>query len=115
MADAFDKVRDSLTVSATLQAKSYNRNTQTNSFNVGQWVWVYHLPSNKQKFGKGWNGPYLVVDKLGEYRVQEKPGSKVLTLHIDHIKSYEHEPPLSWLEPKVKEVGVQTENNDKSY
>ena len=84
---------------------------------MGQWVWVYHLSSDKQKFGRGWKGPYLVVDKLGElnYRVQEKPVSRVLTLHIDHIKSYEHETPLSWLEPKVKEVGVQTENSDESY
>ena len=56
------------------------------------------------------------MDKLGElnYRVQEKPESRVLTLHIDHIKSYEHETRLSWLEPKVKEIGVQTENSDKS-
>ena len=117
MADAFGKVRDSVKLSVTRQAKSYNRNTQTRSFKVGQWVWVYHLPSDKQKFGRGWKGPYLVVDKLGElnYRVQEKPESRVLTLHIDHIKSYEHETPLSWLEPKVKEVGVQTENSDKSY
>ena len=56
------------------------------------------------------------MDKLGElnYRVQEKPESRVLTLHIDHIKSYEHETPPSWLEPTVKEIGVQTENSDKS-
>ena len=69
---------------------------------MAQWVWVYHLPSDKQNFGRCWKGPYLVVDKLGElnYRVQEKPESRVLTLHIDHIKSYEHETPLSWLEPK---------------
>ena len=98
-------------MSATRQAKSYNRNTQTRSFKAGQWVWVYYLPSDKQKFGRGWKGSYLVVDKLGElnYRVQEKPESRVLTLHIDHIKSYEHETNLSWLS------GVQTENSDKSY
>ena len=69
-------------------------------------------PTFRQKFGRGWKSPFLIVDKLGElnYRFQESPNSTILTLHIDHIKIYEHDTPLSWLEPKVKDIAIQAVN-----
>ena len=65
MVDTFDKVRGAVKESANQQTKSYNRNTQTRSFKVRHWIWVCHLPSDKQKFGRGWKDPYLVLDKIG--------------------------------------------------
>ena len=62
--------------------------SQTRSFKLWQWVWVYHLPSDKQKLGRGWNGSYLVRDKLGElnYRVQ----AVAVVLLADHLDAPRH-------------------------
>ena len=70
------------------------------------------MPSDKQKFGQGWKGPYLVVEKIGDlnYRVKENEGSRVVTLHVDHIKLCDHDTPESWLVSTTKDIGVQTES-----
>ena len=111
MTNAFDKVQKAVKASALRQKRSYDKNAESRSFKIGQWVWVYHLPSDKQKFGQGWKGPYLVTDKIGDlnYRVQENKNSRKITLHIDHMKLYEHETPESWLEVLKKNVDTQTD------
>ena len=59
----------------------------------------------------GWRGPYLVVEKIGDlnYRVQETQQSRKITLHVDHIKAFEHETPPSWLNGLKCDVEVQTD------
>ena len=71
MTNAFKKVRMAVRASALRQKRSYDKNTASRSFKIGDWVWAYHLPSDEQKFGQGWKGPYLVIDKIGDvnYRV----------------------------------------------
>ena len=93
MSNAFGKVKESVKANALRQKRAYDRNSAMRTFKVGEWVWVYHLPSDKQKFGQGWKGPFLVVDKIGDlnYRVQEHKLSRKVTLHVDHIKRYEGE------------------------
>ena len=88
MTNAFEKVREAVKVSAVRQKRSYDHNTEYRSFKRGDWVWVYYMPSDKQKFGQGWKGPNLVVKKIVDlnYRVQETQHSRKITLHVDHIK-----------------------------
>ena len=73
-------------------------------------MWVYHMTSDKEKFGQGWKGPYLVVEKIGDlnYRVQETQQSRKITLHVDQSKAFEHEMPPSWLNGLKCDVEVQT-------
>ena len=67
-------------------------------FEVGEFVWIFSPPSMRDKFGRGWKGPYLIVDKLNDvnYVVQENPTARLITLHVDHLKSYKHETPENW-------------------
>ena len=83
-------------------------------FTVGDWVWVLHPPELKNKFGRGWKGPFLIVDKLGDvnYRGQKGPTARKITLHVDHMKTYTHlDVPESWLQAEKQSVdcAVQTE------
>ena len=68
------------------------------------------MPSDKQKFRQGRKGLYLVVQKIGDfnYRVQETQQSQKITLHVNHIKAFEHETPPSWLNGLKCDVEVQT-------
>ena len=48
-------------------------------------------PPNKQKkLAQPYQGPFLIIEKLNDvnYRVQQTPNSKKITLHIDHLKEY---------------------------
>jgi hypothetical protein len=59
---------------------------------VNNWVWVLYSSEQKFKLGRGWQGPYLVKEKLGpvNYLVQESPGSRTIPVHIDHLRHYKH-------------------------
>ena len=61
---------------------------------------MFYPPDNKDKFGCGWKGPYLVVSRLGDvnYQIQREETTQPITVHIDHIKTYTHsDTPVSWL------------------
>ena len=34
----------------------------------------------------------------------------MVTLHVDHIKTFDHKTPESWLVSSIKDIGVQTVN-----
>ena len=98
--EAFAKARENLKKNAERQKKLYDRNTFMRTFKVGDWVWVLFPPELQHKFGKGWNGPFLIIKKLGEvnYIVQKHPDARKITLHVDHIKTYTHDDtPLPWV------------------
>ena len=114
MSNAFGKVKESVKANALRQKRAYDRNSAMRTFKVGEWVWVYHLPSDKQKFGQGWKGPFLVVDKIGDlnYRVNKLSRNKLsrkVTLHVDHIKRYEGETPESWVVPSLIHSDKETQ------
>ena len=95
---AFAKAHEYLKQSAERQKRSYDKNTCLRKFEVGEFVWIFSPPSMRDKFGRGWKGPYLIVDKLNDvnYVVQENPTARLITLHVDHLKSYKHETPENW-------------------
>ena len=93
MSEAYSLVRKHLGKSAERQKRLYDANTQTRSFKRGDWVWVFYPPEAKEKFGRGWKAPYLVINKLGDvdYRVQKSESAHLVTVHVDHMKIYEHD------------------------
>lgn len=111
---AFEKAREHLKSSIERQKTYYDKNcSQIRQFHVGQWVWIYHPPEiESNKLAKRWGGPYLVIQKLPggvNYIVQRERTSRKLTLHVDHMKEYNHDTPPSWLAPKHKESTTQTD------
>ena len=99
--------------SAERQARNYNVTAKLRTFKAGQWVWVFYPPKLRDKFGRGWVGPYLVIQKLGtvDYLVQKEPGSKPITVHLDHIKEYSHDDvPPNWIgSDSPCEIATQTD------
>ena len=95
---------------AERQKRIYDNRTLSRNFEVGQWVWIYYPPLNREKLGRGWVGPYLVVSKLGEvnYRVQKSETQKLITVHVDSMKKYKNEVPNCWI-PLRNSVCTQTE------
>ena len=99
---AFQFVQNNLKTSAEWQKKLYDWKSGFPKFVVGSSVWRYYPPRGRLKFGKGWEGPYLVkgsgkVTPLS-YRIQKTQNSRSILVHVDHLKSYEGEKPVnSWL------------------
>ena len=109
MSEAYSLVRKHLGKSAERQKRLYDTNTQTRSFKR-DWVWIFY-PEAKEKFGRGWKGPYLVINKLGDvnYRVQKSESAQLVTVHVDHMKIYEQDDiPELWISICDRvDVGVQ--------
>ena len=99
MTSAFEGARESLKKSAVRQKNLYDKNAQEREFKAGDWVWVYHPQKNKEKFGRGWLGPFLIVKKVGpvNYQVQQSPNSRLRVIHVDYVKEYNGETPDNWL------------------
>ena len=96
----FAKARVRSKKSLGTQKRVYDQNTIMRKMHTGQWVWVFYPPEHKHKMGRGWQGPYLIIDKMGQvnYKVQERPGSRQITVHVDHLREYKHDDtPQSWL------------------
>ena len=60
---AFEFVQRNLKVSAERQKRLYDRKSGLLKFKIGDSVWRYSPPNAKLKFGKPWEGPYLVTAK----------------------------------------------------
>ena len=61
--EAHSLAREHLQTSAKRQKKYYDKNSATAGFKTGVWVWHYYPPKAKQKLGRPWRGPYLIVGK----------------------------------------------------
>ena len=75
--DAHEAAREKLKLATDRQGRNYDRNTLLNSFEVGEWVWLYGVQRKRglsPKFMNKWTGPYLVISKLSDvvYRIQMK-------------------------------------------
>ena len=74
---AFQFVQDNLKLSAARQKLLYDRCCGSPQFKVGDSVWRYYPPTAKQKLGKPWQGPFLIVKRLTDltYRIQQSENS----------------------------------------
>ncbi|XP_041366821.1 uncharacterized protein LOC121381554 [Gigantopelta aegis] len=115
--EAHEFVRGNLSKSALRQKRHYDLKLKERSYKVGEWVWYWYPPDAKQKLGKGWTGPYLVIKRLSDimYVIQEKQRSRPRTIHVDHLKRCTcSDLPLNWLETDVIDgrPGEQVERTD---
>ena len=97
---AFGFVQRNLKTSAERQKKLNDRKSGSPKFKIGDSVWRYSPPRAKLKFGKGWEGPYLVVRRVNPlcYKIQKGQNSRSIVVHVDHLKLYEGSKPVkSWL------------------
>ena len=97
---AFEFVQRNLKTSAERQKKLYDRKSGSPKFKIGDSVWRYSPPRAKLKFGKGWEGPYLVVQRVNPlcYKIQKGQNYRSIVVHVNHLKLYEGSKPVkSWL------------------
>ena len=74
-------------------------------------------PAAHGKFGSGWTGPYLVIQRLTDllYRIQASKRARSKVVHVDHLERYYFEDgkePASWLVPgtgAAEHLRAQTE------
>ena len=90
MAQVWPIVREHLHQAQQDQARTYNRGAQLRLFQPGEWVLVL-IPTADCKFLAKWQGPYEVVDRVGEvnYRVRQ-PGRRKPTqlYHVNLLKQW---------------------------
>ena len=65
-------------------------------------------PAAHGKFGSGWTGPYLVIQRLTDllYWIQASKRARSKVVHVDHLERYYFEDgkePANWLEPGSEE------------
>ena len=112
MTRVFEVARSQLKAAAARQKTLYDRKTREASFQTGQYVWRYYPPTAKQKLGKGWVGPYRVVDTPSDIHcdIQTAPGEPTIRVHIDQLKLYRGDAPEGWEveeEPSSSEAGSE--------
>ena len=85
-------------------------------FEVGSSVWRYYQPRGRLKFGKGWDGPYLVAGKVNPlcYWIQKTQNSRSIVVHVDNLKSYKGKKPVkSWLTEGNQEQRVSSSDGEQ--
>ena len=114
--EAFEFARENLGKSAVRQERLYNRRSDIRRYNIGDWVWRWYPPKAKEKLGKGWTGPYLILDKLTDltYKIQASETQTPLVVHVDHMKKYESDVyPENWvLRQEVEHIEAPGDNVD---
>ncbi|XP_063436328.1 protein NYNRIN-like [Mytilus trossulus] len=90
--------RMSLDKAAQRQKQNYDRGVKARSFETNDFVWRWSPSVAGVKFGRGWIGPFVVLEKLSDvlYRIQKLPQTKPIVVHVDHLKLYYGETPLAW-------------------
>ena len=90
MAQVWPIVREHLQLAQQAQARIYNRGAKLRTFQTGEKVLVL-IPSADCKFLAKWQGPYEIVERIGEvnYRLQQ-PGRRKPTqlYHVNLLKPW---------------------------
>ena len=99
MDHAFEFARRILQASTERHKTLYDQDSGSPQFASGQSFWRYYPPRARQKFGKKWEGPYLVIQKVSNicYKIQKQATAPSLVVHVDHLKLYEGSRPVKKL------------------
>ncbi|CAJ0960675.1 unnamed protein product [Ranitomeya imitator] len=106
-------VKEHLLQAQEAQARVYNRSARVRQFNPGDRVLVL-VPTVESKFLAKWQGPYEVVEKLGEvnYKIHQPGRRKPFQVyHVNLIKPWQDREPTvtpSLLSNPEDEVGAVT-------
>ena len=91
MAQIWPLVREHLGRAQQAQARVYNRGAQLRTFNPGDQVLVL-VPTSECKFLAKWQGPYDIIDRVGDvnYRVRQPGRRKAIQIyHINLLKRWQ--------------------------
>ena len=103
MATLWPLVREHMQEAQVAQARVYNRGAQQRDFQPGDKVLVL-VPTTECTFLARWNGPYEVLEKVGEvnYRVRQ-PGRRSPTqiYHVNLLKKWNARDVLCSIPPKA--------------
>jgi len=108
--EAYALVRTTTGKYVERQKYRYDLRVKPVRFRRGDWVWYYYP---RQRVGKSrkwahvWTGPYLVVRMLNPllYEIQPSRRGKIQRVHIDKLKKFEGDLPVSWLLDDEENVG----------
>ena len=107
MAQIWPVVREHLGRAQQAQARVYNRGAKLRTFNPGDQVLVL-VPTAECKFLAKWQGPYDVIDRVGEvnYRVRQPGRRKTIQVyHINLLKQWH--PPTALRDPALLSLSAQ--------
>lgn len=90
--------RDQLGIAAQQQKEYYDRKVKASEFLLNSFVWYWSPPRANRKFGKGWTGPYKVIERPTEAHCLLKltPSSKPKLTHNNQLKPHLGRIPACW-------------------
>jgi hypothetical protein len=107
MAQIWPVVREHLGRAQQAQARVYNRGAQLRTFNPGDQVLVL-VPTAECKFLAKWQGPYDVIDRVGDvnYRVRQPWRRKTIQVYNINLLKQWH-PPTAPREPALLSLSAR--------
>lgn len=94
----YDIAHGNLEKASKRYARIYNRRTKTKELKVGDKVLVL-LPTKANKLLLQWQGPYTVMERVGELDYKIQKGNKTKTFHANMLKVYHDRSACSSVEP----------------
>ena len=100
---AYDVARRHLGKAAERRKREYDHNVRTRTFKTGTWVWYFYprrYRGKSPKWSRHYTGPYLIVREIPPCDVvlQKSARSKAFVAHVDKLKTFYGDPPLSWID-----------------
>ena len=98
---AYRIVRNNTHVAAQRRKKLYDASVKTAEFENGKFVWIYQPRAWKRRSPKWisyYSGPFRVERRINAvtYVVKKTPICKSIVVHVDKMKPYLGEIPISW-------------------
>jgi transposase InsO family protein len=102
MREAYKFVRGELGQAAERNKRYYDLRVRPRKYEVGDWVYYFNprtFRGRQDKWSRKYSGPFLVVAVTSPVNVtlQKSKNAKTFVTHIDKVKPYLADHPLSWL------------------
>jgi hypothetical protein len=85
--ESYARAREMTRQSALRQKRGHDVNVRIQTFERGDWVMHWHKPTALRTLSQGWRSPLVILRRIDavNYEVQEAPGIKPRTIHIDNL------------------------------
>ena len=95
---AYETAREQLGVTAKRQKHYYDASARQCQYQTGSYVWYWYPPNANRKLGKGWTGPYRIMEKPTEVHcvIQETPAAMPRRVHVNKLKPHLGRIPPQW-------------------
>jgi hypothetical protein len=91
---SFDKIKENIEIEKEQRKKTYDRNANEKSFNIGDEILMLNENYSLRNKQSRWQGPWLVIEKINDhnYKIKCKEGRKWVEkiIHADKLKKYEN-------------------------